>query len=312
MSRPLIELACVADARYLPHTATMLRSAILGTPDAACRVHLVHGGDVGAAGIDRLRGFLGALGAELADYALDASAVAGLPRRHFHVACWYRVFLPEVLRHLDRALYLDSDTIVTDSLRPLWETDLGPQLFGAVVNPRYPFMRDWPRLDLGLAAPTEYLNSGVLLMDLARLRAGGISGQLRDYGASHPDNRYPEQDALAVVCRGRWLALHPRWNVQTTLYDLPAAQLPFAQADVAEALGRPAVIHFIGPFKPWHYVCSHPRRALYHRHREATPWPPQPLEGRSLFGRILRLLPLQWQGRALELRQRARPRPPAS
>jgi lipopolysaccharide biosynthesis glycosyltransferase len=206
-----------------------------------------------------------------------------------------------LLPALPRVLYLDADMIIVDDLGPLWDTDLNGKAFAAVSNPIYAFMRPWPRLDLGLDQPQDYLNSGVLLLDLERLRAEDGIGALRRYAGEHPHNLCPEQDALSAVLGQRWLHLHPRWNVQNTLFELPPRQLPFSAMEVSEALQHPAIIHFIGPFKPWHYLCTHPRRALYFEHLRRTPWPETPPQGVSLFNRLLRPLPLAAQHRVLQL-----------
>src|SRR5690606_30544895 len=132
-----------------------------------------------------------------------------------------------------------------------------------------------------------------------RMREENLIARLREYAAAHPDNTCPEQDALSVLMRGRWLSLHPRWNAQATLYDLPASQLPHPPDVIKEAVQNPAVIHYNGPFKPWQYLCKHPKGHLYYEHLRATPWPQQPLKKASLAYRMIRPLSLTMQYRVL-------------
>lgn len=301
-----LELACATDDGYAPHCAAMLRSALDHTDAEGVRVHLLHG-PLAAGNISRLEGMIRDAGAQFRDVPVPPAMLAGLPDGKFHIACWYRVLLPELCPDLQRVLYLDADMIVLDDLRQLWNTDLKGRPFAAVVNPLYPFNPDRPRA-LGLGGPRDYLNSGVLLMDLAALRASGAVKQLKSYGESHPENPYPEQDALSVVFQDRWLSLPPRWNAQTTLFDLPAAALPFTESESAEARKSPAVVHFIGPLKPWHYLCRHPFRHAYRRLRARTPWPELRLEGRTFKNSLLRPFPLdtQLQLRAVAKRVRQR------
>lgn len=294
----MIELACATDDAYAPHCGTMLHSALARRAHAGTRVHVLHA-DLSGENRERLEQVVERAGSTLNWLRIDATALAGFPSQQFHIACWYRVLLPQLLPGVPRVLYVDSDTIVLDDLAALWDQPLDGRLFGAVVNPLYPFMPDRARL-LGLGGPADYLNSGVLLLDLDRMRAAGITDRLRAYAGEHPSNAYPEQDALSVVCRGQWLALHPRWNVQTTLYDLSAARLPMPQREVAEALSKPAIVHFIGPLKPWHFLCRHPLRTEYENHRRQTPWPEFEPEGRTLVNRLLRPFDL---GTQLRLRR---------
>ena len=286
-----IELACIADGAYLRHTGAMLHSALSRTPGARFAITVLHGSPVGEDDRARMAQVVAPFGATLQFRQLDD---AMFPGGYFPRAIWLRILLPELLPHADKVLYLDSDLIVADDLRPLWDTDLGDALLGAVTNPFYPFMPDHPKLHLGIEDPADYLNSGVLLMSLARMRAEGTSAKLVEFARSRPGNPYPDQDALNDVCRGRWLHLHPRWNVQSTLFELPARVLPLPAAQVEEARTRPAVVHYIGPFKPWHYLCRHPLQHLYFEHARATPWGAPALEGVSLRNAILKRLPLAW------------------
>src|SRR5205814_315764 len=191
-------------------------------------------------------------------------------------------------------LYLDADTIVLESPAPLWGTDLGDSYFAAVANPLYSFMDDWPRTLLGVEHPRQYVNSGVLLMNLDLMRRDQCRQRLLDYARGHPPNSGPDQDALSALFSDRHVPLHPRWNAQTTLWDLRVDELPFAATEVREARVSPAIVHFIGPYKPWHYLCTHPYRHRYFEHLAATPWPRPELEGRTIVNRVLRHLPPVW------------------
>ena len=292
-----MRIACIAEGTYTRHTAAMLHSALQHAP-ANTEVYVLHSEAFLAEDAAALRAVVADSGGALHLVHVAPEDARDLPFGYFPRAVWLRIFLPELIPDTDRVLYLDSDLIVTDNLRPLWDIDLDGRLLGAVTNPLYPFMPDhYARV--GLSDPADYFNSGVLLMNLARMRAEETADELRRYAIAHPANDYPDQDALNVVCRDRWLKLHPRWNVQTTIFDLSPPQLPFPDGMVAEALDSPAVVHFIGPFKPWTYMCRHPRRHLYFEHAVETPWGAPRLEGRTPRTAVLRRLPLAWIDRWL-------------
>lgn len=290
-----IQLAFTADSAYLPHAAAMVDS-MLEQGDAV-DLHLVHGPELAPPEIEAFERWLGKRGVCLTRHPVTDELVRDLPERHFHRSVWYRILLPELLPGLDRVLYLDADTLVLDRLRPLWETDLAGHLFGAVTNPLYPFMENGPLRHLGLPSAGCYLNSGVLLMNLERMRQEKFVATLRSYAARHPENRYPEQDALSALFHNRCAFLHPRWNVQTTFFDLAPGELPFSKELVQESRDHPAIVHFIGPYKPDHYLSRHPYGTAYLRHRRNTPWPASAQKGRSLVNLALRRLPMAWQFR---------------
>ncbi len=292
-----IHVASAADERYVPALAAMLHSAATRTPEARFQVWVLHDGGIPAADRERLTAMLAGLAADLSFVEIPDARLAGLPTERFHKSCWYRILLPELVPELDRILFLDADMIVTDSLLPLWTTDISRHPFAAVANPRYPFLSNWPLNELGISDPRRYLNSGVLLMNLAWMRREGFVAMIRRYAEGHPGNCFPEQDALSALFHDRFLELHPRWNVQQTLYDLPLEKLPYSALEVAEAIGSPAVIHFLGPYKPWQYMCNHPMRHLYFEHLRQTPWPVRPLEGYRPIKRFLKPLPPVWHWR---------------
>lgn len=269
-----LPLTVTATRSHLPHAATMLQSLQESTPDRAFHVHLLHGGDVTDADLDPVRRTLAPSGSTLQDHAVPQPVQARLPAPQLHVSAWFRVLLPDLVPDLDRIVHIDVDAVVVDDVSPLWGVDLDGAWLAAAVNALYPFQPPYYRTHLGLDEPSEYLNSGVMVMDLAAMRADGMVEQVLDYAADHPDNLWNDQDALAVVARGRWRRLHPRWNCQSTLYEVDANQLDLDPDEVEEALRRPAIVHFIGPFKPWTHGCQHPLRHLWRQARARTPYGP--------------------------------------
>ncbi len=296
----MIEIACSADTPYLPHVSAMLHSLLTHTTARPLRVWLMHGKELSEEGRARVTKVVTGFGAQLEFLQVPDEQMVGFPTSKFHYSCWYRILLPELRPELNRILYLDCDVVVTDDLQPLWGTDLGDKLFAACINPLYrPMFK--PVRDMGIEDYRDYLNSGVLLLDLRRMREERVSERLREYAITHPDNACPEQDALSVLMKGRWHSLHPRWNAQTALYDndLPAAMSPFTSEQAREAVARPAIVHFNGPFKPWQYFCRHPLRGLYFEHLRGTPWPEQPLSHSGMFFRLIKPLSIDAQYRAI-------------
>jgi lipopolysaccharide biosynthesis glycosyltransferase len=203
---------------------------------------------------------------------------------------WYRILLPELLPGHDRVLYLDVDTIAVDNLEPLWETGLDGFYLAAVTNVFQHNHLHRPA-ELGLDGPGEYFNSGVLLMNLASMRADHATEKLRDCAVQRGDQlEWPDQDALNLVLGKRRLALHPRWNCMNSVRTFPASIEVFGAAAVEEARANPGIRHFEGPLenKPWHYLCGHDLREAYFKHRRATPWPRVQVEGATPANTIRR------------------------
>jgi len=296
-------VVCAANERFLAPVSAMLHSLLASVGDEAIDVVLLHDEPLSDEGRSRVEKTVAGGAGALRFVELPGSALDEYPSPRFARTIWARALLPDVLPDAGRALYLDADTIVVDSLGDLWQTELGDAPFAAVANPIYSFMDDRPRRALGINDPLRYINSGVLLMNLETLRQEKFGRRLFEYARGHPHNDYPDQDALSVVYGERHLALHPRWNAQTTLWDLSTDELPFTPAEIREARTRPAIVHFVGPFKPWHYLCTHPYRDRYFEHLAATPWEPPPIEGRTVVNSVLRHMSPVWINRWYRARQ---------
>jgi lipopolysaccharide biosynthesis glycosyltransferase len=271
----MIEVASAIDTSYVPWLATMMRSCVVRNAGARLRFHILHGGDVSPHDERRLTLMVADAGSELALHPIDRAQLERLPVAGGRVI-WLRMLLPELLPDVSRVLYLDSDTLVVDSIQPLWGTSLDGAPVAAVANVVEP--AQWTHIaDLGIDDPRQVFNSGVLLLDLDRLREERSFDEVLDRVAGRLDRRFvwPDQDALNVVFAGRWMHLHPRWNAQNSLWTWSEwARDVFGAQALTEATTSPAILHFEGPHicKPWHYLSQHPWTEQYRRVHAGTPW----------------------------------------
>jgi lipopolysaccharide biosynthesis glycosyltransferase len=269
-----LHLGCGGDVGYLPHTAAMFASVVDKAGPLHVHVHYMHEPRLSRRDRQRFESFGRELGADVTLIEVEDERIAGLPPSgHLKRPMWYRCFLPELAPDVGKILYLDADTLALDSLEPLWAIDLGGNMIGAVSNVWEPWNVGYEK-SLGL--PKPYFNSGVMLMDLERMRQERATAAILDYAHAHLD-RLPwgDQDPLNVALGGSRVELHPRWNcMNSVLYFDQAADLFGAEA-VAEARANPGIRHFEGPSinKPWHYLCAWEGRDAYFRYRAQTPWP---------------------------------------
>jgi lipopolysaccharide biosynthesis glycosyltransferase len=276
-------------------------------------VHLLHDGTLAThPGLEMLRGMVKASGAELRVHSVADDGVPALPAMgRYGSVVWLRFLLPDLLPEVARVLYLDADTLVLSPLAPLFATDLGGAPLGAVPNVVMADQRA-RLLALGLDDYRQFLNSGVLLLDLDRFREEGATSTLLRIAATRADDLlWPDQDTLNLVFAGRWHALHPRWNAQNTFWSEPAVAAEIlGTGPLAEARRSPAILHFEGPSlcKPWHALNAHPWRRVWHATLARTPWAGTPTEDRGAATAVLRLMPedlrIRAYGRLLKWRDR--------
>ena len=270
-----LHVSCAAEGAYVIHSAALLDSVLAHRGALDVHVHYLHGPRMPARSSELLRQMVEGRDARISFLAVGDELVADLPSDpQFTAAMWHRSFLPELLPDVDRVLYLDVDTVVMDALEPLWATDVSGHYLAAVTNVLEPRFRHRPS-ELGLSGPAAYFNSGVLLLNLERMRADDRGAAVRAFARDQgPRLMWPDQDSLNVLLGGQRVPLHPRWNVMNSLMGLPATD-EFSPDQAQAARSRPGIRHFEGPGvnKPWHYLCAQPHRQVYDQHRLNTPWP---------------------------------------
>jgi lipopolysaccharide biosynthesis glycosyltransferase len=271
-----LHVSCAAEGDYIAHSAAMIHSVLEHGAGYRVCVHYLHGPRFPSHSARLLRDMVERGGGSISFLGVPDRDIAGLPvLPQFTGAMWYRIFLPELLADAERVLYLDADTIVVDSLAPLWELPLGDNYLAAVTNVFQANHFHRPA-QLGLAGAKVYFNSGVLLMNLAAMRRDRCTEALRSFALRHgPEElEWPDQDTLNVVLGQRRLPLHPRWNCMNSVLTFPHSPAAFGSRAVAEARRQPAIRHFEGPGrnKPWHRACDQQLRELYFSHRRQTPW----------------------------------------
>ena len=186
----------------------------------------------------------------------DGSRLAGLRGMgRLPVASYLRLLLPEAVPdEVHKLIYLDGDLIVRSSLRPVWETDLNDCVLAAAADR----MTGAPPAELLQAMgiddwPYPYVNSGVMVIDLARWRRDGVADQMFEFIRRYNDQiRWADQDAINGVLRGDIAPLPPEWNRQylVMLEGDPDRRRSLWPGPPRE-LSSCRIVHFAGHKKPW-------------------------------------------------------------
>ncbi|CAL5069047.1 unnamed protein product [Urochloa decumbens] len=172
-----------------------------------------------------------------------------------------RIYLADLLpRSVPRVLYLDSDLLVVDDVARLWATDLGPE--AALAAPEYchanftSYFTDafWrhPEYAAVFANRTRapcYFNTGVMVIDLDRWRAGGYTAKLEYWmEVQKQEARIYELGSLPpflLVFAGEVKAVEHRWNQHGLGGDNVAGQCRELHP------GPVSLLHWSGKGKPW-------------------------------------------------------------
>jgi len=162
---------------------------------------------------------------------------------HFNVTTYWRLALPKVLSKygIEKAIYLDTDTLVVDSLQELFNTNLNNKTCGGSLDIGSDKHVERMCLKQGFA-----INGGVLLMDIPKMNAidwVSEANRLNEEGRI----RWVDQDVLNILLDGKIKQIDLKWNMQTGhfLHKYP---------------DKPAIVHFTmwADKKPWFTTFRHP------------------------------------------------------
>ena len=162
-----IDVVMGADDGYIHHSAATIASILLNCDTSSnFRFHILEGG-ISSDKKQKLLKLKQIRNFDIRFYDMTKYDLSMFTdnRAHITLAAYYRLGIPEVLpKNIEKALYLDGDTIVEQDLKELWDTDISNYMLGAIEDVEGIDSRI--RLDL----PDKYFNSGVLLLNLNKLR----------------------------------------------------------------------------------------------------------------------------------------------
>lgn len=147
---------------------------------------------------------------------LDVLADKLVTRDYYTKTTYYRLFIPNMYPELDKALYLDSDIIVTGDISELYNTDLEDNLVGAVPDmavQNTPVFIDYVENALGVQGD-KYFNAGILLMNLKEMRNWNFETKFIDLLCTYSFRVAQDQDYLNVLTKGKIRFIDNSWNVQ--------------------------------------------------------------------------------------------------
>ncbi len=181
---------------------------------------------------------------------------------HISSATFIRLLIPEILRESSTCLYIDADTMIRKNISEISKSLLRGQSTAGVRDSVVPKVG----CSTGIFAEhrrdvnphADYINAGVLLMDLERWRLEKIGRRALDWIRLNP-GAWGDNDAICATLNGNVALLHHRFNATQHMMRRTSQVYGFEDSvEVDEARRDPAVVHYTGAVKPWHSNASMP------------------------------------------------------
>ncbi|SEK96403.1 Lipopolysaccharide biosynthesis protein, LPS:glycosyltransferase [Carnobacterium iners] len=272
-TKKIIPIVSAADDQYTPYLSVMIMTLLEHLADNVAIIFYIIDDHISRESKEKLTQVISNHSSEIHYLEVDSELYAGvLESDHINQTAYYRISLPDLLegKNYQKVLYIDCDVLVLDDVSVLYDTDIGENIIGAVIDPGQALVLD----RLGIDTADYYFNSGLLLIDLANWRAAKITEKTLTFLEEEEDKIiYHDQDALNAILYERWFPLHPKWNVQTSLlFERHRPPTANYQKQYKEAIKQPSIVHFTGHDKPWNSNEYHPYNRLYLKELAKSPF----------------------------------------
>jgi lipopolysaccharide biosynthesis glycosyltransferase len=266
MNGKQIHIGIAFDQNYLAPFHALLTSIISNNQSGPIAIHAI------ATGVDetillQIKSYVSDNKHDIFFYTIDEKQLS-----HFTLndnwthAVYYRLLFPFLIPgEVERLLYIDTDTLVVNDLRPLYDTPLEGFPVGAVYDN---YVVNNPAI--GIEGEGNYFNSGMLLMDIPKWKEQQISERAFDYLNKYPERiSYVDQDALNAVLKDNWKKLPLQFNV---LYSYIPQDI--ARSALDTFISDKTLLHFTLQ-RPWNSLCRNRYRGLYFRYLKSSCSPKQ-------------------------------------
>lgn len=185
---------------------------------------------------------------------VDKQMVTNFPKtKRYPEEIYYRIYAKQFLpEDIDRILYLDADTIIINPLDELYNKEFHDNYYLACTHVRK-VLNKINLIRLGIDEKCQYINSGVMLINLKKLRQEQNLEEVREYVDKHKDFlMLPDQDIITALYGNKVGILDSRlYNLSDRIIYIQNTTIGKSKIDIAWVQKNTVIIHYYGKQKPW-------------------------------------------------------------
>ncbi|MGN0432687.1 MAG: glycosyltransferase [Lachnospiraceae bacterium] len=163
-------------------------------------------------------------------------------RDYYSKTTYYRMFIADMFPEYDKAIYIDSDTIVLGDISELYNKELGDKYVGAAHEQamvQVDVYGTYVEKVLGIDR-NNYFNAGLILINCEAFRENRILEKFIELLDVYNFVVTQDEDYLNVLCHNKVLWIEQQWNTEV-----------FGEIAYDESTFK--ILHYIMVSKPWHY-----------------------------------------------------------
>ena len=269
----MIHIACCSNEKLAPMFGVVVTSVGINVTSDDVMMYLLHNG-LKDSTVKRLQKIADRYNVRLKFLEIDLEILKDCPtntKLHYaNVMTYARFLLPSMLPDLDKVIYLDCDLVVCKDLKSLWETDVNDMAVAMAPDLWYQDKGTLSRLGIN----NNYLNSGVIVMNLDYWRKHDVQNRLLSYIIDKGKELiYNDQDALNVILQKERRQLPVKYNVTPYYFNRNLDNYPKEMhEEIREARINPIIFHFLGNIKPWSLGCYVPGKKLFMKYQKESGW----------------------------------------
>lgn len=262
MDNSILPIFYACDERFLKYAVVSLTSLMENAAkERRYRVFFLHT-DIGEASQASVRALakdnFEIVFEDVSEYLCSISRKLPL-RDYYSKTTYYRLFIAEMHPELERAVYLDCDTVVQGDVGDLFGEELGDCYLAACREQamvQVEAFGDYAEQCLGVPRD-NFFNAGVLLINCAQWRERFVLDRFLDLLHQYDFVVTQDEDYLNLICKDHVRFLDQCWNTEIF-------------AKIACPVEEAKILHYIMFNKPWHYAdCPH--GDVFFRYAAMTP-----------------------------------------
>ena len=249
----MIEVCFITDKNYLVATMTAIKSLVINNKNECIKVYVICSCVSSSDTVLLKKLSTKKIKIEIINVDKDFEYVK-TEHKYVSKTALLKFYLPELIPNSDKILYLDDDILVLKSLKELCEINID-SYYAAVVKDMPATIKGYNK-ELNLV---HYFNSGVMLLNLKKMREEKISEKLIEYKKSETDGRFMDQNAFNKIFNLQVRYMDLKYNyMQPNLLEYSDYEIAkFYNIKQTDILSKSVVVfHITGGIKPWKNILS--------------------------------------------------------
>ena len=164
-------------------------------------------------------------------------------RDYYSKTTYYRLFIAEMYPEYDKAIYIDSDTVVQGDISELYRINIDDAYVGACHEQAMLQENVYGTyVEKVVGVPRyNFFNAGMLVINCDRFRIRFVLDKFIEYLHMYNFVVTQDEDYLNLICKDHVFWLDQRWNTEIF-------------GELGYPIKEAKIIHYIMTNKPWHYA----------------------------------------------------------